>query len=592
MPTAPIRCLAGDGTGLVWANGGPPGSDLIWVRPVNAQGEITLARNLSGHVWAEGDPILCRWMQTGPGANLLKVIHRERQRAPLYATFNYTVDGSFAATSRRQKIYSVQGGTARDIGRPPTTGDYPPFRSMADQYYNQSMVTWDRRESGAAVVNGTLVKVSGKFRFPAGQQPPGLNILGEIGQGEVSFYTIASYTPGIGWLETAFPFMSGFKHEQGAVSQMTFTWSQNLAVTASGLVFVSFANNSGTIFSPWIRAVWRIDPQSLSALRVLLDSYFFSTNTLADGDAGVYFLADFSQSFLPTAPDAPRLVQGLQTDNGLSPLFGITSIYDAIIGSGNSVRGEPPQVSSDVFRRTALLSSSPYWQDPLDGPEAAWRVGDTCYVSMRSGLWRATGNVQSGFATWQQLWTFPNISVVFGASNFTYGFKELVDEAVFGWFGVSGQIHDISSPSATIRQVIPNSQVSSGGAGNPDNARTYHGPDGGLGTGDQIYTLWKTDATGSVAVWSIAKPLGTQGQPVRMCQHDGRLYVTVGAGVANDLTAAYSNPHLPTGIYEVDPLTLGVKLVIGVPLDLADFPGGNIAGWASIVGDTPAGTIL
>lgn len=94
-PDAPIRCLAGDGTGLVWANGGPPGSDMIWVRPVNAQGSVFLARNPSGHQWAEGDPVICEWMQTGAGANLLTVIHRERRLKPLFGRLRYIKSNSW-----------------------------------------------------------------------------------------------------------------------------------------------------------------------------------------------------------------------------------------------------------------------------------------------------------------------------------------------------------------------------------------------------------------------------------------------------------------------------------------------------------------
>ncbi len=151
----------GDGSGRTW-HGGPPVNDLMWVRPGRGfeDDEVTptpahLARNLSLHEFAEGDPVTLEWMHSGRGANMLQIVYREFPSlfGLFVVAYTHPQGLQIPTTWKVLKFTQLPSPVYEDLGYPAgEIGGYGGFRFMA--------------VAQNALYTSSAVYYSGTWRYP------------------------------------------------------------------------------------------------------------------------------------------------------------------------------------------------------------------------------------------------------------------------------------------------------------------------------------------------------------------------------------------------------------------------------------------
>jgi hypothetical protein len=167
----------GDGSGRTW-HGGPPVNDHMWVRPgagFEADGVTPttahLARNLSLHEFAEGDPVTLEWMSSARGANMLQIVYRELPI--LYGLFveayTHPLTNQDPENWRILRFTTLPSPTYTDLGLPAVMGGgHQSFMAVAQAalYYGGNFLCRYMTGSGwSGFITYALSLHSGGDRF-------------------------------------------------------------------------------------------------------------------------------------------------------------------------------------------------------------------------------------------------------------------------------------------------------------------------------------------------------------------------------------------------------------------------------------------
>jgi hypothetical protein len=348
-------------------------------------------------------------------------------------------------------------------------------------------------------------------------------------------YPFLLYHPDTGWIREEPNLRAVYGSE---ISNSDNGRGEALDVTDDGtVVFIDMASSTVTFLSD-IKAVWRRQggvpltlwhTQRFGTIYQALPPDGVAWIDCIDAGSGPALVSSYgvftvrSGTFYANLFQSDRLIQDRDT-HGLNGGF----FYDPVAGS------------NDV---TSYIST---WR--ADGSTYRLRDNFVSPSSREIRLYVGDGNLT---------WTVVN----------TFADEEPFIRSMFSQFGL-----------APYRDGVFGRRTRSGlsGPGNQFNAVNYYGP--ATVAGEPISTIWHVrigaTAVTRQAVVSVVTPSGETGRINGHAMSDGKLYFSTGAG-----RAAYVNAHIDPGIYEVDPVTYGVRQVCGMP------PGLAAGGWGSIWGD-------
>lgn len=557
--------LAGNGAGVVF---GPAGTDWILVR-IDGVDPPVLARNFSGHVFADNEQITVKRMSTGPEPAFWKVIHRQHGRPNFYARYTYSTTPSSPATPA-EEFYLFRDGSVTLIGVPPYTKSFGGF--VADGW------SWLNR-SGVMLPNGDLYAIP-RYSLFSDSNPPPPSLDPSPFQTPYSnrrqIIQARFSTSIMQWSEKSLRFPLNDGSYVDFSSNIVDTHMTNFVIDTLGNIWMLYFQGSSTS-SGGFCVLMKVDPNyvvtspwgnSPTTYFRRLPDIFSSPAMYSDWWSVLMHLNRSFDEF-----SNPNIVVGAWgTADGIA---GLSDLFDITPPTGWLTGTQPSSLTAN-FRR--LGSGNP--MTPFRPVEAFWRdkLTNDLYIWQRDALWRC-GNLYNPRAAenWATVYSYAFAGI---SDTFSYTHKcpsPLDGSVVFAWYGFAtvGGLEDLRYPP---ERAIP-ARAGQTTGGNPDGALRYDGPPT-IGSTDRRWTLWRFSTTGMTAIWTIVAPLGTNGGPVRMVTSGRKIYVSVGSqnALPDGTFTFFDNPYITAGIYEVDPVSGAVSQLIGAP---TGYPGG----WSMLVSE-------